>query len=44
MQKGLHADAIRKRLAVFETKTLPKKDNKVSGENDDFSCFYFILG
>ena len=37
-------DAIRKRLAVFETKALPKKDNNVSGENDYFFCFYFILG
>lgn len=30
---GVDADAIRKRLAIFDTKALSKKDTSVSGKN-----------
>ena len=36
---GLDGEAIKKRLAVFETKSLPKKDTSVSGQRNFKSSF-----
>ena len=39
---GRDGDAIKKRLRVFETKTLPKKDMNVSGKLKYDPLFYFL--